>query len=61
MEVELEHRDVTHGRYDLTARIAAAHLCERLDYYKLLRQVEDAPLGASHHGLLQRALPRWCT
>lgn len=38
MEVEREHRDVTHGSEIKTARIAAAHLCERKDYYKLLKQ-----------------------
>lgn len=38
MEVEREHRDVTRGGVEKTARIAAAHLCERKDYYKRLKQ-----------------------
>lgn len=38
MKVELEHRDVTHGAIEKTARIALAHLCERKDYYKLLKR-----------------------
>ena len=38
MEVEREHRDVTHGGVEDTARIAIAHLCERPDYYKRLKR-----------------------
>lgn len=38
MEVEREHRDVTRGAAGKTAKIAAAHLCERLDYYKRLKR-----------------------
>lgn len=40
MQVELEHRDVTGGALLKTAKIAAAHLCERTDYYKRLKKVE---------------------
>lgn len=41
MKIELEHRDVTRGGIEKTARIAAAHLCERKDYYtRLKRYVE---------------------
>lgn len=36
MKVELEHRNVTRGGIEKTARIAAAHMCERRDYYKRL-------------------------
>jgi len=50
MNVELEHgtaggarTDVTHDDAYLTAKIAAAHLYERPDYYALLRDLEDAP------------------
>ena len=38
MEVEREHRDVTHGGVLKTARIAVVHLCERPDYYKRLKR-----------------------
>lgn len=40
MEVELEHRDVTHGDYLLTGKIALAHLKEYPDYYTRLKKVE---------------------
>lgn len=40
MNVEIEHRDVTHGSATTTAKIAAAHLREHCDYYKRLRKVE---------------------
>ena len=38
MTVEREHRDVTKGGIEKTARIAVAHLCERKDYYKRLKR-----------------------
>jgi hypothetical protein len=38
MEIEREHRDVTKGRVLDTAKVAAAHLCERPDYYKRLKR-----------------------
>lgn len=38
MEVEREHRDVTKGGMLKTAKIAAAHLCEKNDYYKQLKR-----------------------
>jgi hypothetical protein len=42
MEVEREHRDVTRGGVLKTAKIAAAHLCEKggSRYYKELKKVE---------------------
>jgi len=41
MNVELEHKDVTHGNLVQTAKIAAAHLREKPNYYTLLlRNVE---------------------
>lgn len=40
MRVELEHRDVTHGALEPTARIALAHLRERPDYYAALAKME---------------------
>ena len=40
LEVELEHRDVTHGDYLLTGKIALAHLKEYPDYYTRLKRVE---------------------
>ena len=38
MEIEREHRDVTGGRVGQTAKIAAAHLCERRDYYSRIKR-----------------------
>lgn len=40
LEVELEHRDVTHGAYVLTGKIALAHLKELPDYYTRLEKME---------------------
>jgi hypothetical protein len=40
MNVEREHADVTRCSPLLTARIAAAHIRERSDYYQRLRKVE---------------------
>jgi len=38
--VEMEHRDITHGDYDITTKIVLAHLNEIPDYYKRLRKLE---------------------
>lgn len=38
MEIEREHRDVTKGAVLKTAKIAAAHICERPDYYKRIKK-----------------------
>lgn len=38
MEVEREHWDLTGGALKKTAKVAAAHLCERPDYYKRLKR-----------------------
>lgn len=38
MEIEREHRDITKGRVLDTAKIAAAHLCERPDYYRRIKR-----------------------
>lgn len=38
MEVEREHGDVTRRGAVKTAKIAAAHICERPDYYKRLKK-----------------------
>ncbi len=43
MTAELQHRDVTRGDRDASARIALAHLRERPDYYDLLAAIESAP------------------
>lgn len=40
--VELEHKDVTHGDLDATARIVLAHLREAPDYYERLAPMEKA-------------------
>jgi len=40
LEVELEHRDVTHGAYLPTGKIALAHLRELPDYYTRLEKME---------------------
>lgn len=38
MNVEAEHRDITHCDPRLAARIALAHLRERPDYYRRLKR-----------------------
>jgi hypothetical protein len=38
MSIEREHGDVTKRTIEKTARIAAAHICERPDYYKRLKR-----------------------
>lgn len=38
MEIEREHRDLTKGRVGQTAKIAAAHICERPDYYRRVKR-----------------------
>lgn len=40
LEVELEHRDITHGAYLPTGKIALAHLKELPDYYTRLEKME---------------------
>ena len=40
LEVELEHRDITHGSYSLTGKVALAHLKELPDYYTRLEKME---------------------
>ena len=40
LEVELEHRDITHGSYALTGKVALAHLKELPDYYTRLEKME---------------------
>lgn len=45
MRVELEHSDVTGGDALLTAKIVAAHLREREDYYTALAKMEKACAG----------------
>ena len=42
MEIEREHRDITGGRVGQTAKIAAAHICERPDYYKRIKRYVEA-------------------
>ena len=44
MNVEMEHKDVTNGNVVKTAKIAAAHLTEKPNYYTLLQKyVEKKP------------------
>lgn len=38
MSIEREHGDVTNRGVESTARITAAHICERPDYYKRLKK-----------------------
>jgi hypothetical protein len=38
MEIEREHKDITQGRVGQTAKIAAAHICERPDYYRRIKR-----------------------
>lgn len=40
MKVELEHKDVTHGNREMTAKIVLAHLKEKPDYYTRLKKAE---------------------
>ena len=40
LNVELEHRNVTHGKALLTGKIAVAHLKEDPTYYKKLDKME---------------------
>jgi len=37
---EMEHRNITHGDFDITSKIVIAHLEEIPDYYKRLRRLE---------------------
>lgn len=37
---EMEHRNITHGDYDITSKIVIAHLEEIPDYYKRLKKLE---------------------
>ena len=36
----MEHRNITHGDYDITTKIVMAHLNEIPDYYKRLKKLE---------------------
>ena len=38
MNIEMEHQDVTNGNVVKTAKIAAAHLTEKPNYYTLLKK-----------------------
>lgn len=40
LQVEREHWNITHGSWELTAKIALAHLKEVPDYYTRLANVE---------------------
>ena len=37
---EMEHRNITHGDYDITKKIVLAHITEIPDYYKRLKKLE---------------------
>lgn len=41
LNVELEHKNITHGSQKTTAKIVIAHLLEYPDYYKYLKKMED--------------------
>jgi hypothetical protein len=41
MKVEQEHKDITHGDPEMTAKIVLAHLKEIPDYYTRLEDMED--------------------
>jgi hypothetical protein len=36
----MEHRNITHGDFDITSKIVIAHLEEIPDYYKRLKKLE---------------------
>ena len=40
LNMELEHRNITHGSHKITAKIVIAHLKEYPDYYKYLIKLE---------------------
>jgi len=40
LEAEMEHKDVTGGDLEMTAKIALAHLAEYKDYYTRLKKIE---------------------
>lgn len=42
MNVEMEHKNVTHGNLSKTADIVIAHLNELPDYYQRLKRLEKA-------------------
>lgn len=42
LNIELEHKNVTHGSLETTALIALAHIREFPDYYKYLIKLEKA-------------------
>jgi len=42
IDVEKEHKDITHGDKLKTAKIAAVHLKERPDYYKKLKKYVES-------------------
>lgn len=37
---EMEHKDITHGNFEITSKIVLAHLKEIPDYYKRLKKLE---------------------
>ena len=41
LNVELEHRNITHGNYKITTKIVIAHLLEDPRYYYFLRKLEQ--------------------
>ncbi len=53
MNVEYEHRAITHGDPIMTARIALDHLHERPDYYEVLERAESAPVT---HALVEQSM-----
>lgn len=40
LNFELEHKNITHGSFKLTAKIVIAHLKEFPDYYFFLKRME---------------------
>lgn len=41
LNIELEHRDITHNNEDITSKIVIAHLKEDPFYYYRLQKLED--------------------
>lgn len=54
LKVEMEHKDVTGGDLVLTAKIAAAHLREKPNYYSLLSLVEKQDMGVMQEAVEAR-------
>ncbi len=51
MNIEMEHQDVTNGNVVKTAKIAAAHLTEKPNYYTLLKKYVEKKKNEDGFGI----------